>query len=451
MEGLGLYENPVEDSSDFGEDSDFEEDTEGDTSDGEDFAGVSSLQTLFNLAKCMIGEGMLSLAAGLGSSTSLPVGIAICICFALLMGFSFSMIGRVCDATGSKTLSGCCDRVGYPRLGIAMAASITMLTAVCCTSFCIVLGDNISHILQALGASGIWGTYEFALLAVIVVIEIPLCLIRDMSKLALTSFIGVTCELGVITFMAVRYFDGSYAPGGQYYGTLDERQLPDLNPPPRMFKLGPKTALLVCSLSTAYIAHFQAPKFYHQLRQRSMRRFNVVTAASFSLASVVFLATMSFGFLTFGRHSQGNILENYSTKDPLATVARTGMSVAVAFGFPIVFTGLRDSTLEVLGLSGARRRWFFTSTLGLLVPLVVAACFFDDLGSVNEYTGSIFGSLTSLIYPAVLCYLTLKLLGDKFDGPTAGKIVAFFLFAVGFLQLTVGTTFVSLDLAGVSL
>ncbi|CAE8719939.1 unnamed protein product, partial [Polarella glacialis] len=112
---------------------------------------------------------------------------------------------------------------------------------------------------------------------------------------------------------------------------------------------------------------------------------------------------------------------------------------------------LRDSTLEVLGLSGARRRWFFTSTLGLLVPLVVAACFFDDLGSVNEYTGSIFGSLTSLIYPAVLCYLTLKLLGDKFDGPTAGKIAAFFLFAVGFLQLTVGTTFVSLDLAGVSL
>ena len=98
-----------DESSDDAEELESEDASNVDTSDDEGFAGVSSVQTTCNLAKCMIGEGMLSLAAGLGASTGLRTGIIICIGFAVLMSYTFSLIGRVCHATKSNTFIGCVE------------------------------------------------------------------------------------------------------------------------------------------------------------------------------------------------------------------------------------------------------------------------------------------------------------------------------------------------------
>eukprot|EP00931_Biecheleriopsis_adriatica_P056693 TRINITY_DN33605_c0_g1_i1.p1 TRINITY_DN33605_c0_g1~~TRINITY_DN33605_c0_g1_i1.p1 ORF type:complete len:452 (+),score=88.29 TRINITY_DN33605_c0_g1_i1:53-1408(+) len=396
-----------------------------DTSDEEDFPGVHPLQTSFNLAKCMIGEGMLSLAAGVGK-TGLAVSLIICLFFGVFMGYTFSVIGRVCAATGSKNLSGCCDRLGYPRLGKTMALSITLLTFVACVSFAIMFGDNVSDILKSMGATGFWASYEFALLATVILVELPLCLIRDMSKLAVTSLLGVACEVGVVIFITERYFSGTYKPGGVNYDDISEEFRPYFGEgiAKTLFRVDASTLVLVSSLATAYIAHFQAPKFYHQLRNRSVRRFNMVTAGSFGLASTMFVATMLFGYLTFGQHAQGNILRNYSTKSPFATASRIGMVIAVCFGFPVVFTGFRDAALESLAWNGRRRSIWVVLTIALLAPIVLVASLVRDLGVVNGLTGSILGSLTTMAYPAMLCFLTFKMAGSKFCKPLEANMVA---------------------------
>ncbi len=49
---------------------------------------------------------------------------------------------------------------------------------------------------------------------------LPLCLLKDLSALAFSSIVGTFGTLFAAVVFAVRYFDGSYAPGGQFYKSL---------------------------------------------------------------------------------------------------------------------------------------------------------------------------------------------------------------------------------------
>ena len=72
---------------------------------------------------------------------------------------------------------------------------------------------------------------------------------------------------------------------------------------------------LFAMLSTAFIAHYNAPRFYSSLRKRSSTRFSLVTSAAFLLSCGFFVAVMIIGFFTFGDNCQGFILNNCTTTE----------------------------------------------------------------------------------------------------------------------------------------
>ncbi len=49
---------------------------------------------------------------------------------------------------------------------------------------------------------------------------LPLCLLKDLSALAFSSIVGTFGTLFTAVVFGVRYFDRSYAPGGQFYEGL---------------------------------------------------------------------------------------------------------------------------------------------------------------------------------------------------------------------------------------
>lgn len=75
-------------------------------------------------------------------------------------------------------------------------------------------------------------------------------------------------------------------------------------------------------MSTAFLAHYNSPKFYHQLRRRSSKSFLKATAVGYTMAFLLFATCMVVGYLTFGKSCAGNILHNYSHEDSGATVSR---------------------------------------------------------------------------------------------------------------------------------
>merc|ERR1719387_626350 len=72
-----------------------------------------------------------------------------------------------------------------------------------------------------------------------------------------------------------------------------------------------KTLFLVAILSTSYIAHYNAPKFYRNMKDVTAERFKRVVYRAFSIITSIFMMIVSFGYLTFGTASSGFVLNNY--------------------------------------------------------------------------------------------------------------------------------------------
>jgi sodium-coupled neutral amino acid transporter 11 len=120
--------------------------------------------------------------------------------------------------------------------------------------------------------------------------------------------------------MAKRYLDGSYKALGKY----SEKLAPALRPSFNVKSLGQgpwalnnRIWVLVSMLSTSYIAHYNAPKFYSELKDTDMKKFNKVVVASFSAAIAVFVLMMNLGYLTFGGVTSGFVLNNYANAGKL--------------------------------------------------------------------------------------------------------------------------------------
>merc|ERR1719238_1544972 len=94
--------------------------------------GMTSIQMLFNMVQNIVGEGMLSLPAGIAGGTGLLAGSLIAFFFCSLMGYTFAIMGRTCFATGEKTHKDCAAKVSGPGLAQTMAVVLMLKTVFTC-------------------------------------------------------------------------------------------------------------------------------------------------------------------------------------------------------------------------------------------------------------------------------------------------------------------------------
>eukprot|EP00413_Alexandrium_margalefii_P007320 CAMPEP_0204528686 /NCGR_PEP_ID=MMETSP0661-20131031/9660_1 /ASSEMBLY_ACC=CAM_ASM_000606 /TAXON_ID=109239 /ORGANISM="Alexandrium margalefi, Strain AMGDE01CS-322" /LENGTH=401 /DNA_ID=CAMNT_0051534677 /DNA_START=24 /DNA_END=1229 /DNA_ORIENTATION=- len=358
-------------------------------------------QSVFNLAKNIVGIGVLSLPAAVAAGTGLIPAVILTVALGVYSGYTFSLYGRVCEATGERNFKGLGLATAGPRWASAMTWACTLRTVFSCLAFSIVVADSFSAILQSFGAPAALCARNTVLGGMSLFVILPLCLLPDLSALSYTSLLGSLGMLYTMVFMTVRRLDGSYAPGGAFFdaalaaGSASGR-----------WSVNVSTLVLVSTLGTACSAHYNAPRFYEQLRNRSVGRFNTVVAVSFSVAVAMCLTAMCAGFQTFGAASRGNILLNYSTRDPLATAARIAVSSSVVCTYPLAFTGLRDGVLSLLGVPATKRN-FCLATVGLLSTVTGLAWVIQNVAFVVNLGGAVFGALTVYIFPCVL-FLLLK-------------------------------------------
>jgi sodium-coupled neutral amino acid transporter 11 len=255
------------------------------------------------------------------------------------------------------------------------------------------------------------------------IVLLPLSLMRDLSSLAIGSVIGTAGTLYTALFIWLRKFDGSYAVGGKFHELIAESARPAFAAPTLARPLiNPSIFVLVSMLATAFLAHYNAPKYYKELAtptdgSSKQVAFNKVCAGAFGAASLLCLAIMAGGFLTFGGASQGLILNSYATADPLALLARLGICASIIFSYPLNFVGLRDGVLNMIGLSGSsgKASVHITSTLVLLCIMNGLALKLKNLGLVVAVGGAALG--TSLVYtfPALMFIQATRQLSKRLE------------------------------------
>mmetsp|Transcript_9316 Transcript_9316/g.11550 ORF Transcript_9316/g.11550 Transcript_9316/m.11550 type:complete len:489 (-) Transcript_9316:83-1549(-) len=371
---------------------------------------------VFNLVKSIVGAGVLSLPAGIaafGNAPSVLIPATLLIAaIGSISAYTFSMIARVCAHTGATSYSDAWDKTRGTKRSWIIAASSAFDCIAGNLSYSMILADTTKNLLATMG---ILATRTQSLLGLTGTVLLPLCLIKNLSSLAPFSLLGIMGMAYTSVAIGIRYFGGAYAaPAGKFLIDVAPNLQPSFGTTGALGVISPKSLILVCMLSTAYIAHFNAPKFYNELKNNTMERFNTVVKSSFGISVLIYAAVAAMGFLTFGTGSDGLILNNYSTKDLLMTGSRFAVAISLIFSYPLLFVGSRDGTLDLFKIPEEKRTNSFQNklTLGLLAGITALATKLTDLTFVSSVSGAVFGTALIFIYPTLMFMSMVKNMGD---------------------------------------
>lgn len=247
---------------------------------------------------------------------------------------------------------------------------------------------------------------------------LPMGLIRDLSGLAFTSFLGSAAIAYTVLFVLIRAVDGTYRlPEGHFVSEASSQILPYMPTFHRYswWNINFSSLVLASNLGLAYIAHYNGPSFYRNLKDTNAKRFSNMVNFSFAILVALYGLTMTAGYTTFGDACQGNLLLNYHPHDVLSTLGRFATLISILFGFPLVFAGARESLIGALssvGYSSVSNHHTVT-VLTLLAGITVIACTIKDVSLVVGLTGAVMGSFIVYICPALLYTRSVRLAKGK--------------------------------------
>jgi solute carrier family 38 (sodium-coupled neutral amino acid transporter), member 11 len=388
---------------------------------------------------------------------------------ALLSAYTFALYGRLAHALAAPqkqqplTLGEIWRTLGRQRGETRDTSAVISLTNFmfcfgCCLSISQILGDTFSSLARGLMMSSTttagrtagslfslpaaWlVSRPAAILVVTTAFLLPLCRLKSLAALAPFSIVGVMGALTTVGFLGYRcpavFPQSPYAVGGVW--AVAAASAPGAAAPfgtySRIVSLAPLS--LVSMSCIALMAHFSAIDFYQALipppavppnnknhlppsgtgtggaeassssssSSLVLRNYMTMTTASFAVTAVISILAMTFGFLTFGANSAGNILNNYHVNDGGAIFSRLLCGISLIGSFPMIMRPCQSSALELFGLPPTDRN-NARMTTALLAVVTTLALTVKNVGFVISLNGAIMG--TSLVY-TIPCLLFLKL------------------------------------------
>jgi amino acid permease len=354
---------------------------------------------VFNLVKSIVGAGVLTLPSGIAAFGNAPSAVVPAIgliaLFGILSGYGFGLIGRVCALTGTTSYRSAWESSVDASTSWIPALSCTLKTIFAALAYSMILGDTFTSLAVGAGLTGASKTVVLG--SVTTLVLLPLCLLKNLSSLAPFSLLGSLGMVYTAAAMAIRYFGRAYtvttATGkaaslaSSLAKDLPAALRPAFGSNGAASAFSPVTAILLGMLSTAYMAHFNAPKFYTELKNNTVPRYLTVVATAFGCSIGLFGLIATLGFLTFGGNCSGLILNNYSTRDTLMGISRIAVAVSLVFSYPLAFVGARDGILDLFSIKNRSSSFLNTLTVGLLSSITVAALVIPDVSFVLAFAG----------------------------------------------------------------
>eukprot|EP00591_Stephanopyxis_turris_P001867 CAMPEP_0195519780 /NCGR_PEP_ID=MMETSP0794_2-20130614/15463_1 /TAXON_ID=515487 /ORGANISM="Stephanopyxis turris, Strain CCMP 815" /LENGTH=472 /DNA_ID=CAMNT_0040648993 /DNA_START=162 /DNA_END=1580 /DNA_ORIENTATION=+ len=369
--------------------------------------GSSTTASVFNLVNNVAGAGILTLAGGKASGTGYIPALIICVGLSLLSAHTFSLIGTACEMTGEKTFAGLWKRAFGPK----SAAVVPLIVSLQGTSSQIIysgmLGDVFTALFKMYGVPDNLNSRTTNIFVITGMLLYPLCSLRNLSALAFTSVLGFSAVMYSVLFMVVRSLDGSYSldPPGKFIG--DNAIVLPVFDKSSLWHVDFKSLVLVSNLGLAYIAHYNAPSYFKELKGATSKSFTKMVMIAYATLSCIYVLAMMAGYSTFGDICQGNILLNYHPKDILSTLARWATGFSIIFGFPLVNNGAREGLKQLFSeafgikaLSDPNNHIMLVSVYLAIVTLISVSV--TDVKLLVGLAGAAFGSFLVYICPTLV-------------------------------------------------
>lgn len=396
---------------------------------------------VFNLTKSAVGAGTVFLPALL--KTLGPVaGTTYLIVAGALCALPLYFLGRMAHH---------CETGDYFKLGrlalgkkgeTAVSISLLLFLAGGLIAYAYCVGDFLSSSLISLvGAEKLPAFLaNKGNMSVIMAIAaiFPLSCLRDMSKLAFTSIIGMVCMLGIAGMLT---YDAIFTIGG-------DKALP-FGDVKTAVSIGTYLSLLASSAGAvifAYVNHFTIVSLVPVMVDPSAKSRMKLIGASSGLAVMVYLMAAVGGYMRFGSACTDNILNVYDSQPytPIIyTIAKLSLALVLVCSYPLLCDPAR-SCLDSLAFGPNSRlskgfRHYLETALIVAVPVTVAYLTEDkSLGVLNVFAG-LCGSLLVFSMPG-LFYLRLSR-SFKFSITRLERGLSYFCIGFGLILAVSSTIF----------
>ena len=212
--------------------------------------------------KSIVGAGVLSLPYGVAafgnSPSALAPAIGLIAVTGVLSGYTFGLIGRVCQNSNTMSYSDAWDATVGKKFSPLIAFSCFIDCFAGNLSYSMILADTLMNLLAS---AGVAVTRTQSLLGVTSVVLLPLCLLKNLASLAPFSLVGIGGMLYTTLAMGFRWWSKAYAPEGKFFAT--QLAAPIFGNKGASSALSFNALILTCMLSNAYIA-----REYIQERER---------------------------------------------------------------------------------------------------------------------------------------------------------------------------------------
>ncbi|XP_072392712.1 putative sodium-coupled neutral amino acid transporter 11 [Diabrotica undecimpunctata] len=352
----------------------------------------------FNFINSIIGSGVIGIPYALHEA-GFGFGMLLLIFVAFVTDYSLILMVKSGHISGKFSYQGIMEaafgRPGYYLLGILQF----VYPFIAMVSYNIVVGDTVTKViirLTGIGPDSFFAKREVIVLIATFLITIPLCLYRDVAKLAKVSFLSLICVVFILFAIFLRM------------GTIG-----DIVPShPDSWKFINKDIIpAIGIMAFAFMCHHNTFLIYSSIANANQKKWEIVTHASIFASLVVAIMFGIAGYTTFKAYSQGDLLENYCWDDDLMNVSRLLFSVQILLTYPIeCFVTREVIENSILGRDPnvpMSPKVHYILTLGIVITTYLISITTYCLGVVLELNGVLAAVPLAYVLPA-LCYLRLE-------------------------------------------
>ncbi|XP_045144240.1 sodium-coupled neutral amino acid transporter 5 isoform X2 [Echinops telfairi] len=317
-------------------------DSEGKTSFG---------MSVFNLSNAIMGSGILGLAYAM-AHTGVLFFLALLLCIALLSSYSIHLLLTCADVVGIRAY----EQLGHRAFGAAgkavVAAVICLHNIGAMSSYLFIIKSElplvISTFLEIEPERDWYCKGNLFIIIVSVVIILPLSLMRHLGYLGYSSGLSLVCMLFFLISVIYKKFELGCVVGHNETAVDYLTQGFNKSCEAQMFTIDSQMSYTVPIMAFAFVCHPEVLPIYTELCRPSQRRMQAVANVSIGAMFCMYGLTATFGYLTFYKSVEPEMLHRYSPNDLLILCVRLAVLLAVTLTVPVVLFPIRRALQQLL-------------------------------------------------------------------------------------------------------
>jgi amino acid permease len=227
--------------------------------------GSSIATTVANLVKSISGSGLVVLSLAFLQGSIIPSALLLMF-FALIFGATFYMVGMACDIARVYTFRELWIASFGKKTAWGPDLIVSLNGAMACLLYVVTIRDYLESAVAGFSSKEFFFVKQSWLMLVFlgVFVLFPLTLLRKLGPLQYTSIAGLVVTFYVFAFVLVSFF----SKGSTGWENLNKE----------LIHVDHGLFSVASYLSASYSAHVNAPKFYGELKNRSLPRFRMVVS-----------------------------------------------------------------------------------------------------------------------------------------------------------------------------